>query len=435
MESRLCALLMAGLFTVSATRPLCADTLDELHACLQDRLATHDVLTWAFDLGVLRCLEDWEAQKGDVNITIDPGSPGYRTLRGVPMLLIEPGTPATAVFAVHASDPPTGIDLHLLTADGLPPPPGFGEVVGSDTDPDDGWSITFDTDALGDFRGVLLARAHFPGHDEQIDGDQAVIVIGTSLPQDVPEAMPMDIAVTGLSLEVVDDAVQSILTYELAVGDDYSPSLPLVAEIAVNGAVVGTTTLAPEVFGASLSCYTSPAPPCNGECPFDVECKLIRIEIDDILIDQCACNYLEDWWSALPAAPGDLVTIRLDADDAWAEIDETNNVAAAYVPQATALDETPRGRLITGAGNHPNPFNPRTALRFTLATAADVRIEITDMQGRRVKGFARTRYPAGPSHVEWHGHDDAGRLLPSGIYNYRIQAGGETVSGTMAIIK
>jgi hypothetical protein len=37
--------------------------------------------------------------------------------------------------------------------------------------------------------------------------------------------------------------------------------------------------------------------------------------------------------------------------------------------------------------------------------------------------------------MRFDGHDDAGRLLPSGVYFYRVHAGAETVTEKMVIAR
>lgn len=80
--------------------------------------------------------------------------------------------------------------------------------------------------------------------------------------------------------------------------------------------------------------------------------------------------------------------------------------------------------------NYPNPFNPSTQISFELATAAQVRLQVFDMQGRRVSELVNRSLPAGSHTVSF----DGGRL-PSGTYLYRLQAGSFTQTRPMTLIK
>jgi hypothetical protein len=73
--------------------------------------------------------------------------------------------------------------------------------------------------------------------------------------------------------------------------------------------------------------------------------------------------------------------------------------------------------------NRPNPFRGSTTLGFDLPTATEVRLEVFDLAGRRVRTLARGGRAAGSHVVEWDRRDEAGRLVPGGVYLYRLQAG------------
>ena len=74
----------------------------------------------------------------------------------------------------------------------------------------------------------------------------------------------------------------------------------------------------------------------------------------------------------------------------------------------------------------PNPFNPRTTIRFQLPEYADGRVTIHDLRGRLVRELARGPWPRGEQELIWDGRDDSGRPLASGVYAVRIEAGGTT---------
>lgn len=69
-------------------------------------------------------------------------------------------------------------------------------------------------------------------------------------------------------------------------------------------------------------------------------------------------------------------------------------------------------------GNYPNPFNPTTNIRFDLPEAADVRVEVYDILGRRVMVLTNNTFQAGANHNI---RVDASALA-SGTYLYRIVA-------------
>lgn len=66
--------------------------------------------------------------------------------------------------------------------------------------------------------------------------------------------------------------------------------------------------------------------------------------------------------------------------------------------------------------NFPNPFNHETQIRYALPKAADVKLEIVDIRGRRVCSLASGKKDAGVHSVTWDGMDSRGFLMPSGVY-------------------
>ncbi|MBN2172069.1 MAG: hypothetical protein JW819_12190 [Candidatus Krumholzibacteriota bacterium] len=71
-------------------------------------------------------------------------------------------------------------------------------------------------------------------------------------------------------------------------------------------------------------------------------------------------------------------------------------------------------------GSWPNPFNPKTDIRFTLPEAQDVTLVVLDAEGRRVRTLHAGPCAAGDHTVSWDGRNDAGRRLASGVYLCRL---------------
>lgn len=102
----------------------------------------------------------------------------------------------------------------------------------------------------------------------------------------------------------------------------------------------------------------------------------------------------------------------------------------------TAAPETaPRTAVLHGAT--PNPFNARTEIRFELAQAGPVRLELYDIRGRLVRSLDDgTRIlDAGPHAFPWDGRDGSGRELGSGVYLVHFSAGGVSTRGEVVLVK
>ncbi len=85
--------------------------------------------------------------------------------------------------------------------------------------------------------------------------------------------------------------------------------------------------------------------------------------------------------------------------------------------------------------NRPNPFNPRTTIRFSLERDGSARLTVFDIAGRAVRILADGARPAGVHSVEWDGRDDAGHPLPSGIYLYRVESGSAQRTRKMILLQ
>jgi N-acetylmuramoyl-L-alanine amidase len=70
--------------------------------------------------------------------------------------------------------------------------------------------------------------------------------------------------------------------------------------------------------------------------------------------------------------------------------------------------------------NYPNPFNPSTTISFTLAQPSNTRLEIFNIRGEKVRTLVNNYCSAGYRSAVWDGADDAGILVPSGVYMYRL---------------
>ena len=74
----------------------------------------------------------------------------------------------------------------------------------------------------------------------------------------------------------------------------------------------------------------------------------------------------------------------------------------------------------------PAPFSGSTRLAFDLAVPGEVRLEVFDVRGARLRTLISGSLAAGQHEVEWHGEDNGGRRLPHGVYFVRLKAGGQS---------
>ena len=72
--------------------------------------------------------------------------------------------------------------------------------------------------------------------------------------------------------------------------------------------------------------------------------------------------------------------------------------------------------------NYPNPFNPTTVIRYALPSVSRVTLKVYNILGQEVKTLVNRDEEPGYRTVVWQGTNNAGNVVASGIYFYRIEA-------------
>jgi hypothetical protein len=85
--------------------------------------------------------------------------------------------------------------------------------------------------------------------------------------------------------------------------------------------------------------------------------------------------------------------------------------------------------------SHPNPFNPRTTLRFRLDREERLRLDVYDASGRRVARLLDETLPAGEHSLEWNARNADGRELPSGVYFARLEGATLKASEKLVLVR
>jgi hypothetical protein len=85
--------------------------------------------------------------------------------------------------------------------------------------------------------------------------------------------------------------------------------------------------------------------------------------------------------------------------------------------------------------NQPNPFNPCTYLSFDLPQSSRTSLQVYDLTGQLVRTLVGEDLPAGRHGASWNGRDTQGRLVSSGVYLYRLEAGGFVATNRMVLIR
>ena len=84
---------------------------------------------------------------------------------------------------------------------------------------------------------------------------------------------------------------------------------------------------------------------------------------------------------------------------------------------------------------YPNPFNPDTNIRFSLKQAGEIKLEIFNVKGQRIKTLVEGHHNAGIYQVNWNGLDNNNKKVSSGIYFTRLVTSEKQQVKKMVLIK
>jgi len=118
--------------------------------------------------------------------------------------------------------------------------------------------------------------------------------------------------------------------------------------------------------------------------------------------------------------------------DVYGRLGEPSNEVLSQYP--TGVSDAPAEfRLV---GSFPNPFNPKTTIRFELPGERVVDLRVYDASGHLIRDLRQGNlYPAGRHEATWDGRDAVGRPTAAGVYFYRLSTGLEEAIGRMVLLK
>ena len=84
----------------------------------------------------------------------------------------------------------------------------------------------------------------------------------------------------------------------------------------------------------------------------------------------------------------------------------------------------------SGLQNYPNPFNPSTSISYQLPQQSHVTLKVFDVLGREVATLVNEAKQPGTNTVQFNASG-----LTSGVYFYRLQAGGFSKTRKLIVLK
>jgi hypothetical protein len=124
---------------------------------------------------------------------------------------------------------------------------------------------------------------------------------------------------------------------------------------------------------------------------------------------------------------GDLLPTREYTSGAADRVDLMANIMSYFGKSPTTTPTgAEEGAVFANRLGHarPNPFNPSTAIGFSLAAESRVLLRVFDCAGRVVRTLVDAEVEAGAHSAAWDGTTDTGSRAASGVYFVRMQADG-----------
>jgi len=115
--------------------------------------------------------------------------------------------------------------------------------------------------------------------------------------------------------------------------------------------------------------------------------------------------------------------------------DFSGNEGLASQVNTSSSDVVPAPAYRLGVNAYPNPFNPRTTIRYDVPSSGRVVVAIFDVSGSRVTTLVDRSVEPGSYTVGWDGRDERGTPASTGAYFVRMEMGGNMTARKIALVK
>jgi len=114
----------------------------------------------------------------------------------------------------------------------------------------------------------------------------------------------------------------------------------------------------------------------------------------------------------------------------WDSVSVSLTVSAIDMPDKARVPES-----IQLLGNHPNPFNNITLIKFSLPRQKQISLTIFNMRGQVIRNLVQGNFSSGIHQIMWNGKDDQGKTVASGTYIYQLSSDSQQLSRKLVLSK
>jgi hypothetical protein len=148
---------------------------------------------------------------------------------------------------------------------------------------------------------------------------------------------------------------------------------------------------------------------------------------------------IELWWLKPSSGPSDIPYYGVSCYSGGISANAATNWE--IVPWDVLSDwpvsvgEQPLADLPAAHAAAPNPFRRRTVIRYNMPQASHVVLRVYDVAGRRVRHVVDGPVESGHQTGVWDARDDAGSLVPAGVYFYRLETHEGVTTGRLVKVE
>ena len=224
---------------------------------------------------------------------------------------------------------------------------------------------------------------------------------------------------TGLGIDLESDGVTANDNLDVDGGANLRQNFPVLVSIAGN-TIYGNLKSAASA-GYKVQFFWNPAcdPANNGEGKQYLGYANVNTDATGLAVFAFTCG-------AIPAG-GVITALAIDANG------NTSEFSKCMTSPPTVVGDTPQACAL--GANVPNPFNPSTIIPYRVNATTLIHIAVYDASGTLVKVLVDGTRGPGAWTVAWHGDDEHGQRVASGVYFCRMRAGSFDETRKLVLVK
>ncbi|MBD3348177.1 MAG: T9SS type A sorting domain-containing protein [Candidatus Eisenbacteria bacterium] len=146
-----------------------------------------------------------------------------------------------------------------------------------------------------------------------------------------------------------------------------------------------------------------------------------------------------DYTFANMLLPGDTLNVSVTSSYEVNGLDLTSYEVAVYeLIGGTGVDpgdDDSQATRLQLEQSYPNPFGPSTTISYALPQRTHVKLSVYDVVGREVAVLRDETQAAGEHEARWDGTNENGQDLAAGMYFVRLDAGGDTRTSKVTLVR